>query len=129
MCVCMCGGVWVGVWVGVWGWGGGCAVTVLTHYLPVCVPPPPSDLMSAISFNKYQFPSYEDYKGVVTAIIRLQDTYLLPTHNLSQPEMAGVQAVKMTAKDCYDVGECSGHLTLQQPLISVQCTVCCIECV
>ena len=83
--------------------------------------------MSAISFNKYQFPSYEDYKGAVTAIIRLQDTYLLPTHNLSQPEMAGVQAVKMTAKDCYDVGECSGHLTLQQPIISAQRTVGCIE--
>ena len=60
--------------------------------------------MSAISFNKHQFPSHEDYKGAVTAIVRLQDTYQLPAHNLTQPEMAGVRAVAMTARDCFDVG-------------------------
>ena len=62
----------------------------IAHTPPTTAPSTPSELMSTISFNKYQFPSYEDYKGAVTAIIRLQDTYQLPAHNLTQPEMAGV---------------------------------------
>ena len=83
--------------------------------------------MSTISFNKYQFPSYEDYKGAVTAIIRLQDTYQLPAHNLTQPEMAGVQAVKMTASDCFDVGE--WRVPLCNTLgLSALCLVCVGHC-
>ena len=68
------------------GWQYKCDIA----HTPTTVPSSPSELMSTISFNKYQFPSYEDYKGAVTAIIRLQDTYQLPAHNLTQPEMAGV---------------------------------------
>jgi prolyl 4-hydroxylase len=60
--------------------------------------------MSLLSLNKYRFPSKDDYKGAVIAIMRLQDTYLITPRNLTSPTLGGVPAVNFTARDCFDIG-------------------------
>ena len=61
--------------------------------------------MSAVALEKYRFPSKEDYSGAVTAIIRLQDAYKISPRNLTQSILGERQAIKVTTRICFEIGE------------------------
>ncbi|CAD5121519.1 DgyrCDS10019 [Dimorphilus gyrociliatus] len=52
------------------------------------------------------FPSPEDLDGAAVALLRLQDTYVLPTDKVAKGEIKGVRySPKMTAQDCFQLGK------------------------
>ncbi|GBM54730.1 Prolyl 4-hydroxylase subunit alpha-1 [Araneus ventricosus] len=63
-------------------------------------------LVHNISFVGLSFPDQEDLKGAATALLRLQDTYLLDTSQLARGEIAGARsrALELTAGDCFQLG-------------------------
>ncbi|KAF8373714.1 phy-2, partial [Pristionchus pacificus] len=55
--------------------------------------------------NDIKFPKEEDLSGAATALLRLQDTYQLDTHDLAQGKILSDKvAEEMTAHDCFEVG-------------------------
>ncbi|XP_012939002.1 prolyl 4-hydroxylase subunit alpha-1 [Aplysia californica] len=49
-------------------------------------------------------PSYEDLKGAASALMRLQDTYLLDTSKVAHGNLGGVKSPELTAEDCFELG-------------------------
>ena len=47
--------------------------------------------MSKVSETMTNFPDEEDLVGAATALLRLQDTYALPTDKLARGQIKGVQ--------------------------------------
>ena len=47
--------------------------------------------MKDISLQSASFPGTEDLSGAANALLRLQDTYNLPTEQIAQGELQGVQ--------------------------------------
>ncbi|XP_076818288.1 prolyl 4-hydroxylase subunit alpha-1-like [Clavelina lepadiformis] len=61
--------------------------------------------LTNLSTKRANFPNEDDVKGSAQAIIRLQETYRLKTHDLVQGIIKGIQANQsLTADDCYDIG-------------------------
>lgn len=51
------------------------------------------------------FPDHEDLSGAAVALLRLQDTYALPTDKVARGDIQGVKnSPRMTANDCYELG-------------------------
>ena len=61
-------------------------------------------LVDTIESYKDRFPTEDDFSGAVTALTRLQDTYLITPRNLTQGHLGSVSAVSLTCKDCFDIG-------------------------
>lgn len=55
-----------------------------------------------------KFPSKEDLDGAATALIRLQDTYKLDTHEIADGKISGTKRAKpLNAHDCFELGRVS----------------------
>ncbi|GMT24855.1 hypothetical protein PFISCL1PPCAC_16152, partial [Pristionchus fissidentatus] len=55
--------------------------------------------------NEIKFPKEEDLSGAATALLRLQDTYKLDTHDLANGKILGDKVGEpMNAHDCFEVG-------------------------
>ncbi|GMS95984.1 hypothetical protein PENTCL1PPCAC_18159, partial [Pristionchus entomophagus] len=55
--------------------------------------------------NEIKFPKEEDLSGAATALLRLQDTYKLDTHDLAEGKILSDKVgEEMTAHDCFEVG-------------------------
>ena len=51
------------------------------------------------------FPNDEDLTGAAMALMRLQDTYALPTEKIARGELLGVKnSQPLTAEDCFELG-------------------------
>ncbi|XP_061174992.1 prolyl 4-hydroxylase subunit alpha-1-like isoform X2 [Saccostrea echinata] len=66
---------------------------------------PESDVHKRIEELKGYLPKYEDLKGAVTALLRLQDTYQLDTNNLAQGRIHSMVSSSMSASDCFEIGK------------------------
>nr|CAH0108384.1 unnamed protein product [Daphnia galeata] len=52
-----------------------------------------------------RFPSDEDLTGAAVALMRLQDTYMLDTHDLAEGKLLGKKySRRLTAGDCWELG-------------------------
>lgn len=65
---------------------------------------PESDVHKRIEELKGYLPKYEDLKGAVTALLRLQDTYQLDTNKLAQGRIHSMMSNSMSANDCFEIG-------------------------
>ncbi|CAF0977447.1 unnamed protein product [Adineta ricciae] len=55
--------------------------------------------------DKWIFPSFEDYTGSATGLLRLQDTYKLNTSQLANGEISNkFKSKRLSALECYDLG-------------------------
>ncbi|CAF0845543.1 unnamed protein product [Adineta ricciae] len=55
--------------------------------------------------DKWIFPSFEDYTGSATGLLRLQDTYKLNTSQLANGEISTkFKSKRLSALECYDLG-------------------------
>jgi len=62
--------------------------------------------LSNISDTLVNFPDNEDMAGAAIALLRLQDTYALPTEKLAKGKIKGVQySPELTAEDCFQLGK------------------------
>ncbi|KAM3719934.1 Prolyl 4-hydroxylase subunit [Dirofilaria immitis] len=57
------------------------------------------------------YPTEEDLSGAVTGLLRLQDTYQLDTKDIADGKILNsqIQAVAMTAEDCFEIGRTAYH--------------------
>jgi prolyl 4-hydroxylase len=63
------------------------------------------ELMADIYSKTSLFPDSEDLSGAATALLRLQDTYALPTDKIAAGDLPGVkESPVMTADDCFELG-------------------------
>uniref|UniRef100_H2ZM23 Uncharacterized protein n=1 Tax=Ciona savignyi TaxID=51511 RepID=H2ZM23_CIOSA len=61
--------------------------------------------LSNLTQKLSHFPSEEDVKGTAEAIMRLQDTYRLDTHDVARGIIKGMKSNQsLTADDCFDIG-------------------------
>nr|CAB3264618.1 prolyl 4-hydroxylase subunit alpha-1-like [Phallusia mammillata] len=61
--------------------------------------------LTNLSIKRAHFPNADDVKGSAEAIMRLQDTYKLDTHDLAEGIVKGSKASQtLTAVDCFDIG-------------------------
>ncbi|XP_023932280.1 prolyl 4-hydroxylase subunit alpha-2-like [Lingula anatina] len=64
-----------------------------------------TDLIARLHNRGSEFPVQEDFEGAATALLRLQDTYNLPTAQIAKGELQGVKnSPEMTAEDCFELG-------------------------
>ncbi|CAF0724352.1 unnamed protein product [Didymodactylos carnosus] len=62
------------------------------------------DLIKQIG-DDWIFPSFEDYTGSATALMRLQDTYELNTSQVANGEISSnFKSKKLSARECFDLG-------------------------
>ena len=62
-------------------------------------------LADALSKHKKAFPTEEDFKGAVAALLRLQDTYQLQPSAFSRGKLhASVLSPQMGVSEVYDIG-------------------------
>lgn len=54
--------------------------------------------MANISLNNYRLPSDEDFKGAITALQRLQETYQLPPSALASGKLGQAPSLSMNGK-------------------------------
>ncbi|XP_022316920.2 prolyl 4-hydroxylase subunit alpha-1-like isoform X1 [Crassostrea virginica] len=66
---------------------------------------PDSEVHKKIEELKGYLPTYQDLKGAVTALLRLQDTYKLDTNHLAQGRIRSMMANSMSASDCFEIGK------------------------
>jgi len=58
-----------------------------------------------ISYTTTAFPDQSDLDGAAVALLRLQDTYALPTSTLANGQLKGVEnSPRMSAEDCFRLG-------------------------
>jgi len=63
------------------------------------------DVMSSIENARPLFPSFDDYKGAMTAIFRLQDTYHLRADSLANGIVPGItKSTGLSTSDMYELG-------------------------
>ncbi|XP_065062903.1 prolyl 4-hydroxylase subunit alpha-1-like [Rhopilema esculentum] len=63
------------------------------------------DVMSTIENARPFFPSFDDYKGAMTAIIRLQDTYHLRADSLAEGVLPGIRrSASLSINDMFELG-------------------------
>nr|AQZ26744.1 prolyl 4-hydroxylase subunit alpha-1 [Aurelia sp. 1 GW-2014] len=63
------------------------------------------DVMSSIENARPLFPSFDDFKGAMTAIFRLQDTYHLEADSLSDGIVPGARkSAALSINDMYELG-------------------------
>ena len=61
--------------------------------------------MSTIENARPFFPSFDDYKGAMTAIIRLQDTYHLRADSLADGVLPGIRrSASLSINDMFELG-------------------------
>ncbi|XP_048758000.2 prolyl 4-hydroxylase subunit alpha-1-like isoform X1 [Ostrea edulis] len=65
---------------------------------------PENEVHKRIEELKGYLPTYEDLKGAVTALLRLQDTYQLDTNHLAQGHIRSMVSRSMSANDCFEIG-------------------------
>lgn len=65
---------------------------------------PESAVHKKIEELKGYLPNYDDLRGAVTALLRLQDTYQLDTNQLAQGRIRSMMAKQMSANDCFEIG-------------------------
>lgn len=64
-----------------------------------------TEAMNNISSIAGSFPTNEDLTGAAAGLMRLQDTYKLPTKTMAKGEFGGVKvASEMSTQDCFDLG-------------------------
>ncbi|XP_055943211.1 prolyl 4-hydroxylase subunit alpha-1-like [Argiope bruennichi] len=63
-------------------------------------------MVQNVSYSGLLFPDREDLSGAATALLRLQDTYLLETSQLARGEIEGAKSrsLEFTAGDCFQLG-------------------------
>ncbi|GFY17859.1 prolyl 4-hydroxylase subunit alpha-1 [Trichonephila clavipes] len=63
-------------------------------------------LIENITQQSFIFPDQEDLRGAASALLRLQDTYLLDTTQLARGEIDGIKRVfsELSAGDCFMLG-------------------------
>lgn len=62
--------------------------------------------MSSIENARPYFPSFDDYKGAMTAIFRLQDTYHLRADSLADGIVPGVRkSTGLSVSDMFELGK------------------------
>lgn len=66
---------------------------------------PESAVHKKIEELKGYLPNYDDLRGAVTALLRLQDTYQLDTNQLAQGRIRSMMAKQMSASDCFEIGK------------------------
>ena len=63
------------------------------------------DVMSSIENARALFPSFDDYKGAMTAIFRLQDTYHLRADSLADGIVPGIgKSTGLSTSDMFELG-------------------------
>lgn len=61
--------------------------------------------LDELSEKRARLPNDEDVEGTAKAIMRLQDTYALDTHELAEGKIRNATAAKkLTADDCFNIG-------------------------
>ncbi len=66
----------------------------------------PERFMSDVSDKTDLFPDKEDLDGAIAALMRLQDTYALPTSKIADGELQGVHESRgLNAGECFDLGQ------------------------
>ncbi|ESO05885.1 hypothetical protein HELRODRAFT_93833 [Helobdella robusta] len=64
-----------------------------------------SEFLKSLSTKTSRFPTEDDLQGAAYALMRLQDTYALPSSKLVKGDLQGIQdSVHMTAQDCFMLG-------------------------
>lgn len=65
-----------------------------------------ADVMSSIENARPFFPSFDDYKGAMNAIFRLQDTYHLRADSLADGIVPGTgKATGLSTSDMFELGQ------------------------
>ncbi|CAH1794564.1 unnamed protein product [Owenia fusiformis] len=63
------------------------------------------EIINRINGHQERFPDTEDLGGAATALLRLQDTYEIPTSKLALGEVGKKKSSPMTANDCFELGK------------------------
>lgn len=57
-----------------------------------------AELMTNISLNNHRLPTSDDFRGAITALHRLQETYKLPATSLSSGTVSAAPSLNMSGK-------------------------------